>query len=109
MSSISLAFVSIPAFLVMIQQNVPRLVWQNADYQLPVLASFVLGVVGSAVATLLFYVLIKRAGAVFASLVTYGIPIVAILWGIAFEEQVTLLQVGCLAIILGGVYLANRN
>jgi drug/metabolite transporter (DMT)-like permease len=109
MTSISLAFVSIPALVIMIQQNVPMLVWEDASYRLPVFASFVLGVMGSAVATLLFYILIKKAGAVFASLVTYGIPIVAILWGIAFKEEVTFLQVGCLAIILSGVYLANRN
>ena len=60
-------------------------------------------------ATFLFYILIKKAGAVFASLVTYGIPIVAILWGIAFKEEVTFLQMSCLAIILSGVYLANRS
>jgi drug/metabolite transporter (DMT)-like permease len=109
MTSVSLAFVSIPALVIMIQQNVPTLVWENASYRLPVFASLILGVMGSAVATLLFYILIKKAGAVFASLVTYGIPIVAILWGIAFKEEITILQVGCLAIILSGVYLANRN
>jgi drug/metabolite transporter (DMT)-like permease len=109
MSSISLAFVSVPALLVMIQQNVLTLVWENSAYRLPVFASVVLGLMGSAVATLLFYILIKKAGAVFASLVTYGIPIVAILWGIAFREEITVLQIGCLGIILSGVYLANRS
>jgi drug/metabolite transporter (DMT)-like permease len=109
MSSISLAFVSIPALLLMVQQDVPMLVWENPNYRLPAFASFILGIIGSALATLLFYVLIKKAGAVFASLVTYGIPVVAIFWGVAFNEQVTFLQIGCLAIILSGVYLANRN
>jgi drug/metabolite transporter (DMT)-like permease len=52
--------------------------------------------------------LIRKAGGLFASLVTYAIPIVAISWGLLFGEQIGLLQVGCLAIILGGVYLANR-
>jgi drug/metabolite transporter (DMT)-like permease len=109
MSSISLAFVSIPALLLMMQHKVPMLVWENPDYRLPAFASFILGIIGSALATLLFYVLIKKAGAVFASLVTYGIPVVAIFWGVTFNEQVTFLQIGCLAIILSGVYLANRN
>ncbi|HZH02116.1 MAG TPA: EamA family transporter, partial [Flavisolibacter sp.] len=67
-----------------------------------------LGIIGSALATLLFYILIKKAGGLFASLVTYGIPVVAICWGIVANENVTWIQVGCLSVILGGVYLANR-
>jgi drug/metabolite transporter (DMT)-like permease len=63
--------------------------------------------VGSAVATALFYLLIKRAGGLFASLVTYAIPIVAVFWGLVAHENVTALQLVCLAIILGGVYLVN--
>ena len=109
MATISLAFVSIPAFIVLWQQNVFGLVLKNPDYHLPALASVVLGIMGSAVATVLFYMLIKRSGALFASLVTYGIPIIAIIWGIAFQEQVTALQIICLCIILAGVYLANRG
>jgi drug/metabolite transporter (DMT)-like permease len=72
-------------------------------------ASAVLGVMGTAVASTLFYMLLKRAGALFASTVTYGIPFVAIFWGLIDMETITLWQVGCLGIILSGVYLANRN
>ena len=108
-ATVSLAFTFIPAGIIMWQQNVPWLVWNDANYRLPVLASVLLGVIGSAAATALFYVLIKRAGGLFASLVTYGIPVVAILWGILYKENVTLIQVSCLALILSGVYLANRN
>ena len=66
-----------------------------------------LGIAGSAIATALFYVLVKKAGGLFASLVTYGIPFIALTWGFIFGEQITLLQVSCLGIILIGVYLAN--
>jgi len=72
-------------------------------------ASAVLGILGTAVASILFYVLLKRAGALFASTVTYGIPFVAIFWGLLDHESITIWQVGCLAIILGGVYIANRK
>jgi drug/metabolite transporter (DMT)-like permease len=109
MASISLSFISIPALIVLLQQNVPALAWQHPDYRLPVLASVVLGVIGSGAATVLFYMLIKRAGGLFASLVTYGIPVVAIFWGVVLKENVTIIQVACLAIILMGVYLANKN
>lgn len=68
-----------------------------------------LGILGTAVASILFYVLIKRAGAVFSSMVTYGIPIIANIWGIIYGEEVGIKQFGCLALILLGVYLANRK
>jgi drug/metabolite transporter (DMT)-like permease len=72
-------------------------------------AAAVLGVFGTAIASVIFYMLVKRAGAVFASMVTYGIPVVAILWGIIYHEQVGWKQIACLAIILFGVYFANRT
>ena len=108
-ATISLAFISIPAAIVLWQQDLPSIAFNNAAYRLPLLAAVVLGILGSAVATVLFYVLIKRAGGVFASLVTYGIPVIAILWGMVYGENITLIQVACLGVILSGVYLANKS
>ncbi|MEO6404877.1 MAG: EamA family transporter, partial [Ferruginibacter sp.] len=64
-------------------------------------------VFGTALASILFYVLIKRAGVIFSSMVTYGIPAVAIMWGIFYGEEVGIVQVLCLCIILAGVFVAN--
>jgi drug/metabolite transporter (DMT)-like permease len=64
--------------------------------------------VASAIATVLFYMLVKKAGGLFASLVTYGIPFIAIALGFIYGETITMLQIGCLGIILAGVWLANR-
>jgi len=72
-------------------------------------ASAVLGIFGTAIASIIFYRLVKMAGSIFASLVTYGIPFVAVAWGLAFQEAITFLQMGCLCIILGGVYLVNKK
>jgi drug/metabolite transporter (DMT)-like permease len=67
-----------------------------------------LGAVGTALASILFYVLVKRAGYVFAGLVTYGIPFVAIAWGIyLFNDYVSLMQLIGLIVILAGVFIAN--
>ena len=108
LTSVSLAFMCIPTFIVLWQQNFLSLPFDDPVVQWSVIGSIILGIVGSAIATWLFYVLVKNAGGLFASLVTYGIPFVAIGWGLVFGENITLLQVGCLGIILGGVYLANR-
>ena len=81
----------------------------NADVRSAIASTAALGVLGSAVATILFYSLVKRAGGLFASLVTYGIPVVAILWGLWDNEKITWIEISCLSLILGGVYLANRR
>jgi drug/metabolite transporter (DMT)-like permease len=73
-----------------------------------VYASVSLGIAGSAIATALFYVLVQKGGMLFASLVTYGIPFIALLWGFFDHEKITWLQFICLGIILLGVYLANK-
>jgi drug/metabolite transporter (DMT)-like permease len=63
---------------------------------------------GTALATILFYVLIKRAGGLFASMVTYGIPFIALAWGLLAGERINGWQVVGLTIILCGVYITNR-
>jgi drug/metabolite transporter (DMT)-like permease len=109
MATVSLAFMLIPTSFFIWQLNIIPLLVNNDTARWPIIASALLGVIGSAIATALFYVLIKRAGGLFASLCTYGIPVVAIFWGLWANENVTGMQVGCLALILSGVYLANRS
>jgi drug/metabolite transporter (DMT)-like permease len=108
MATVSLAIIAIPAGIIAWQQNVFSIVKYDEAAGWSIAASVLLGIVGSAIATALFYVLIKRAGGLFASMVTYAIPIVSIIWGVLDHENVTALQIGCLGLILSGVYLANR-
>jgi len=107
-ATVSLAFMTIPTAIVLWQQQFLSVDFTNTVVQNSVIASVALGVAGSAIATALFYILVKRAGGLFASLVTYGIPFVALLWGVFDHEKITWLQVACLGLILFGVYLANR-
>lgn len=72
-------------------------------------ASALLGFASTAIATVLFYVLLKKAGPIFSSLVTYGIPFVAIFWGVLAGESITALQAACLGVILAGVYVARKR
>ncbi len=72
------------------------------------LISLFLGVVSTAAASVIFYLLMKRAGPVFASMVTYGIPFVALGWGLLDGETVTYTQVEGLLVILLGVRIANK-
>lgn len=107
-ASVSLTVMAIPAALIMWQQNVFSIGRYDKEALWSIAVACLLGIVGSAVATALYYILIQKAGGLFASLVTYAIPIVAIMWGLLANENITALQVGCLAMILAGVFLANK-
>jgi drug/metabolite transporter (DMT)-like permease len=93
------------------------ILWLTGYFDLPLLrkdmlqatgASALLGLMGTALSTILFYVLLKRAGGLFASMVTYGIPFVALLWGLLAGERINGWQVVGLAVILCGVYITTR-
>ncbi len=73
------------------------------------LAACVLGVFGTALASIMFYMLIKRSGPVFSSLITYAIPVVAILWGVYFGEETGIYQIMGLLVLLTGVYLVIKR
>ena len=107
-ATVSLAFMSIPAGLILWQQGFFQVAFADATVQWAVFNSTLLGLVASAFATVLFYILVQKASGLFASLVTYGIPFVALFWGFIDGETISISGLVCLAIILLGVFLANR-
>jgi drug/metabolite transporter (DMT)-like permease len=72
-------------------------------------SAVVLGVLGTAFATWLFYMLMQKAGPLFSSMVTYGLPFVAIGWGVMAGETISSSVFIALILILSGVYLANKK
>ncbi|MBK9570894.1 MAG: DMT family transporter [Chitinophagaceae bacterium] len=107
-ATVSLSFMTIPAGIILFQQGFLDLNFRDIQVQNSVWASVGLGIGGSAIATALFYLLVQKAGILFASLVTYGIPFIALLWGFIDGEKITFVKPLCLGIILMGVYMANR-
>lgn len=99
----------IPSALVLFFTGFHQLPLTAPAFSKAILATAVLGIAGTAIASVIFYMLVKLAGSVFSSMVTYGIPFVAILWGVLYGEQVSLLQVIGLTVILCGVYLASSS
>ena len=84
-------------------------VFQNANWEVHFAALATLGIIGTGIAMLIMNSLIRWSStAVFASSVTYIIPIFAIFWGFLDGENIELLHLCCMALILSGVYLINK-
>jgi len=65
--------------------------------------------VGTAIAMILFYKLIQMTSAIFASVVTYLMPVIAVLWGILDGEKLTWVHGLGGLLILSGVYLIQMK
>lgn len=107
-ASVAFVLLIIPCLLVLFLAGYFSLPFSDVGIIKSTVAGCVLGMLGTAFATILFYRLVKSAGPLFSAMVTYGIPFVAAGWGVVYGEHVTLFQIGCLGIILCGVYLANK-
>ncbi|MEY4538096.1 MAG: hypothetical protein RL171_2247, partial [Pseudomonadota bacterium] len=70
----------------------------------------VLGVIGTGLSNILFFKLIQLSSPVFASSVTYIIPVVAIFLGFLFmQETLTMVQALGALIVLIGVYFSSKK
>ncbi len=69
---------------------------------------FILGAFGTTFALILFNKLIQMTTAVFATTITYLIPIMAVIWGVVDGEKIFLLHLVGMVLVILGVYLINR-
>ncbi len=76
----------------------------------PVLAVLVLGVAGTGVAYLLMGLLVSRVGPTRSSFITYLIPVVSLVLGVAFrDDHVALPALAGVALVITGAVLASRR
>ena len=103
-------FIVAPAFLVLMFTNFfSSETLEHNDFKMAVGYVFLLSVFGTALAKILFNKLIQISTPVFATSVTYLMPIVALLWGVLDGEIFSIVQAFATAIILVGVYIANKR
>ena len=69
----------------------------------------ILSVFGTALAKVLFNKLVQISTPVFASSVTYVMPIIALIWGVLDGESFSIFQFLAALLILAGVYLSHRR
>lgn len=84
-------------------------IFDSPEMQLAAMYIGILSLIGTAIAKVLFNRLVQVASPVFASSVTYTMPIVAVGWGVLDGESFSFIQIVAAGIILIGVYLANKR
>jgi drug/metabolite transporter (DMT)-like permease len=102
------AIVLIPAVVILICSDFHTAIQLPAT-QHSVLFIILLGILGTGIANLIYYKLIQLSSPLFASSVTYVIPIVAFGWGLADHEMLTPYQFLGSLVILVGVYMASKK
>jgi len=87
-------------FIAVMQSN--SVAWKSLFY------IGILGVIGTALALVLFNYLIKRTDAIYASSVTFIMPVVAMFWGFMDKEEIGFVHTVGFILVLLGVFLTNR-
>ena len=99
----------VPAFVVLFYTGF----FNNQHYDIAVQKAIffigILGVVGTGMANIIFFKLIQISSPVFATSVTYLIPIVAFFWGLLDNETLSVLQIFGAVVILAGIWMASKK
>ena len=108
-TAVSFCFVGIPAIIIAfatsftsVLQTDPK-AWQSLGY------IAILAIVGTALALVLFWKLIQKTDALFGSITTYIIPIVAIGWGLLDGEKLVAHQYIGFLLIIVSVFLVKKQ
>jgi len=102
-------FVFLPALVILYFSGFFDAIFDSEEMQTSLGYVAILSLFGTAFAKVVFNKLVQIASPVFASSVTYTMPIVAVVWGLIDGEAFSFWQVIAAGIILFGVYLANRK
>lgn len=99
----------IPAFVIFVSTGFFTTAEMNNETIESLLYTLLLAIVGTGLAKVLYNKMVHIATPIFASSVTYLIPVVAIFWGFLDGEKLSIVQLIAGMIILLGVYLVNKS
>jgi len=100
----------IPAVIVLLFTNFfSKETFQGQDFTMSLVYVVILSAFGTALAKVMFNKLVQMTTPVFASSVTYVMPIIAVFWGLLDGEGFSVLQGFATLLILLGVYFANKG
>jgi len=109
LSSAAFTIVTLPAFIYLWYADFIGTLTTHESGWTSLIAISILAVFGTVIASVIFFKLVQRTNAVFASMVSYFIPIVAILWGVRDGEPITWYHLIGMIFILLGVYITKKK
>jgi len=103
-------FIIIPAFAILIADGFfTKATFKNEHFMASTGYVLILSLFGTALAKIVYNKLVQISTPVFASSVTYLMPVIALGWGLLDGENFELSQLGATALILFGVYLSHKK
>jgi drug/metabolite transporter (DMT)-like permease len=108
-TALSLLIAGVPWSIYLATTDVVDIVTQNPHGVKSLGYVMILAVMGTCVANMLYFWLTQQTSPLFASSVTYLMPLVAVGWGIQVGESLNIFHLFCALIILAGVWLVTKK
>ncbi|MDR0227767.1 MAG: DMT family transporter [Flavobacteriaceae bacterium] len=99
----------VPALIVLIASGFFQTIFEHPEALKGIGFVFLLALLGSALANIYYYKLIKDTNATFASSVSLLMPLVAFCWGLLDEEQLGIPQILGGILIITGLYFGRKK
>lgn len=109
LSAVSFFMIGIPGLCYLFSTNFIEVLTSHEQGFVSLSYILILALVGTVLASVLFFKLVQMTNAVFASMVSYLIPLVALLWGAVDGEPITVYHFVGMGLILFGVWLGRRG
>lgn len=106
-SGVSLFFVGMLSWAFLFTTNFSSRIMESALSRESLFYISILALFSTSLASILFFWLTQKTDALFASTVTYMIPVVAIGWGLLVGESFSLIHLLGMSLILLGIYLSS--
>lgn len=107
-SAMSFFLTGIPAVIYLIATDIGSVVQSQPHGYYSLGAVTLLSIFGTVLASIMFYYLVQKTSAIFASTVTYMMPFMAIVVGVMDGEPFMMMHLVGMALILVGVYLTKK-
>jgi drug/metabolite transporter (DMT)-like permease len=108
-TSLSFGILLIPSLIANFNSGTLKTIQSNPHAYEGLFYISILSIVGTALALILFNRIISLSSTLFASIVTYLIPIVAVIIGFWFKEKINIYQILSMLVVIVGVLIANSK
>ena len=102
-------FICIPSFVILYYSGFFGSILESEAMQRSAIFVAILSLFGTAIAKVIFNKLVQISSPVFASSVTYTMPVIAVIWGLMDGDAFSFMQIFAASVILLGVYMANKR